>query len=271
LLVMLVAYTAASALVFSGPELRTRLMELPPVILYLSNWARAFGQWAPFYLGHSWSLSIEEQYYLMWPVLMHFLFKRPMLVAAGVALAIAAACAAWRFHLTLQGLPFDRLYNGTDTRLDGLLMGSALALYLAHSKSQSDAGDRPALAQRFAPAVAWVAIAAMQWMFLTQNYRLAFTYTWGIVLANVLSVALVWALVAAPKALLARLLSFGPLAFVGTVSYGLYLWHWPIYRFMFHFEWTSAAILAVGGTASLALAWWSHRYVEQPILDRVAR
>jgi peptidoglycan/LPS O-acetylase OafA/YrhL len=264
LLLMLIAYTIACLVVFTGPTLQTRLMELVPVVFYVSNWARAFSYLAPYYLGHTWSLAIEEQYYIVWPILMHWLLRWRSGSAAVAALGLALMCAGWRYFLATQDLPFDRLYNGTDTRFDGLMFGSALALYLATARDRT-------VGVSIAPWVALVGAAGLIWMFATKNYRLPSTYTTGILMANAFSVVLVWALVVAPRSFLARFLSFTPFALVGTVSYGLYLWHWPIYRFMHHFHMSPELIFAIGASASLLLAAFSYNFVEKPILKRVPR
>ena len=100
--------------------------------LYVSNWTRAFAVPMPDWLGHTWSLSIEEQFYLLWPLLLLGIlraFKLSRLALLVIILA-AVAFAWWRAHLVLEGANNVRLYNGTDTRADALLLGCALGVAL---------------------------------------------------------------------------------------------------------------------------------------------
>jgi peptidoglycan/LPS O-acetylase OafA/YrhL len=110
------------------------IREVLIVALYAGNWIRAFSLGQPQYLGHTWSLAIEEQLYLVWPLLIWgvlFLSKGSAAKALRLVVALAIASIGWRAILALQGATADRLYNGSDTRADALLIGAALALALA--------------------------------------------------------------------------------------------------------------------------------------------
>ena len=100
--------------------------EMAIVAVYAGNWTRAFGSGLPQYMGHTWSLAIEEQFYIIWPVLLLTMLS---LTRSGVALlrmiaVLVLIVVAWRIGMLLSGASAGRLYNGTDTRADSLLIGA---------------------------------------------------------------------------------------------------------------------------------------------------
>ena len=85
------------------------------------------------YLAHTWSLTIEEQFYLLWPVVLLWTARRGGVgCTLGLALALALASWSWRIVLTLDGAAVTRLYNGLDTRVDALMWGCVLAAWIRH-------------------------------------------------------------------------------------------------------------------------------------------
>jgi peptidoglycan/LPS O-acetylase OafA/YrhL len=148
LCVAFLAYAAVIGIAWHGAR------EVFVVAFYVGNWTRAFGIGLPQYLGHTWSLAIEEQFYMLWPLLMIALAASARVKAAlRLVCAMLVAVICWRILLHVSGAHPDRLYNGTDTRADALLIGAALALALA----------RPAVAARLATAArhAWLPAVAV--------------------------------------------------------------------------------------------------------------
>jgi peptidoglycan/LPS O-acetylase OafA/YrhL len=247
--------------------------------IYVANWQlifqhvsyfASFGPPSP--LNHLWSLGVEEQFYIVWPLLLllglRFIRerspasgRRPRLAA--VTLLLAAGSAAEMALLYRPTLDPSRIYFGTDTRAFELLAGAALAMVWPSR----------ALRQKILPgarrtldaigAVGLLAILALIWR--TSQYS-AFLYRGGFVLLSVATV-LVLAALAHPACRLGRVLSFGPLRWTGVRSYGIYLWHVPIVV-----PTTPAAdhgislgrdALQVAATFIVAALSW--RFVEQPI------
>jgi len=113
--------------------------EIAIVAFYAGNWTRALGTGLPQYLGHTWSLAIEEQFYIRWPaLLLAILALNPTIISSlRLILALVIAVTCWRIFLALYGASADRLYNGTDTRADALLIGAALAFFPFDTKPYS--------------------------------------------------------------------------------------------------------------------------------------
>lgn len=266
---MLAAFTVAAWLLLDdfGGHLRQVLV----AALYVSNWTRAFEVEMPAFLGHTWSLSIEEQYYLLWPLLLSLLLRhiglngRAVLVVLGAALAFAA----WRSWLTFDGASIPRLYNGTDTRADALLLGCALGMALALPGVREHAG-----VQRWAARLALPALAALLVAGWTLQWEMRAMYAGGSFVFSLVSCTLVAALVLPTATIAHRVFSAAPLVFLGRICYGLYLWHFPVYNVMrFGFEAGELALVLVGIPLTFALAIASWLWIERPFLaikDRMA-
>jgi peptidoglycan/LPS O-acetylase OafA/YrhL len=205
-------------------------------LLYFSNWHQIFtGQSyfaqvaagsSPSPLLHTWTLSIEEQFYLVWPILAVIILKvsrsRWILFAVTVVGVLASAAEmALLFHPHLDP---SRIYWGTDTRAQDLLTGAALGILLFRQPKLSSERARIACSSMVAAAVV---VFAFEWASINSFPDLP--YRGGFLLADVMVALVIAGVTLAPTGVLARILSFGPLTFVGRISYGLYLWHWPVF------------------------------------------
>ncbi len=210
----------------------------PAVAFYGGNWVRAFDGFSTLGLfEHSWSLSVEEQFYLVWPVVVVLVAlvagarhrAQAVLVAS---LAGAAASLAWRLSLwdgSDAPASAARLYNGTDTAADQLLIGCALAaaLWLLRDRAVPAAGRAVLGAGGVAALGLLVWVAALRPGGATvANTRLYLT--WGASAFALAAAVVVAGIVLAPRGALPRALATRPLMAVGRVSYGLYLWHYPV-------------------------------------------
>lgn len=241
---------------------------------------------APSPLTHFWSLAIEEQFYLVWPVLMflaHALgVKRSHMRNATLVLCVASGLAMAIMYDPLADP--SRVYYGTDTRAFSLLMGAALAFVwpaVDIAKNVEAGGDVPLpvlpgvlgqLQQQIGSKnlVDFTGIAALLGlvaMVVFCDGTGAFMYRGGLFLASILSAVVIAALVC-PGGILAQLASFAPFVWVGVRSYGIYLWHYPILLLVSPYNTPAAApwwldIIALAAITAISAA--SYTFVENPI------
>ncbi|MEY3618040.1 MAG: hypothetical protein RL726_738 [Actinomycetota bacterium] len=234
-------------------------------LTYSTNWVHIVGgsgYWdqfaAPDPLRHLWSLAIEEQFYLVWPVVAWFVLRRHDASALGrVAIAGAVVSAVVQVVGIHGGLSIDRVYQGTDTRAVAFLIGAALA-----SRGWPPARPRT-LSRVVASACAIPLLGAALWMPGDRDW----VFSGPLIVVSVLGSVVV--LLSATGE--SRWLALSPMRAVGRWSYGIYLFHWPLAvsnRFLRlpDFGRFVAVVLI-----SIALAALSHRFVESPIRHRRVR
>jgi peptidoglycan/LPS O-acetylase OafA/YrhL len=240
-------------------------------LLYFSNWWYAFQHVSyfasfgpPSPLGHLWSLAVEEQFYLVWPLLLvlalRFVHRRWLLIGLVVLGAIASA---WAMAAIFQpGSDPTRVYEGTDTRAFQLLIGASLA-FVCPSRRLS--GSISALRRRGLDALGAVGIAVIVVMVIDTNEYETFLYRGGMVILSLATLAVV-AVLAHPSTLLGRILGALPLRWIGVRSYGIYLWHYPIIVLTSPVVGTAGPVLTLAQAgATVAAAALSWRFVEEPI------
>ena len=216
--------------------------------VYMMNWNRAFAWWGQYKLGHTWSLAMEEQFYLLWPALLAFIFVRRAICCV---LALIIVMATWRCFLAFHGADPERTYNGFDTHGDAILVGCLLALLVR---------QYPDLARKLS-GLWFVASGGLLAILLLAPHRSLFTQSVGLSIAALLSAVVVASL--HYRTPLTSLLSVRPLVYVGKISYGFYLWHYPIVV-------TLSKYGDIGNLAalmlSLGLASASYHWIELPFL-----
>jgi peptidoglycan/LPS O-acetylase OafA/YrhL len=240
---------------------------------YVSNWwnivrdASYFARFGPPPpLDHLWSLAVEEQFYLIWPWLLWLglRFLPGRYTMAGLTLVGAAASAVAMALIYQPGIDPTRVYEGTDTRAFGLLVGAALAMVWPSRKLRS---DRINLRGRVAlEGVGVVGLVVIAILILRTNEFSPFLYKGGIVLLSVATTMTVAALVH-PATWLGVAVGWTPLRWVGVRSYGIYLWHYPIIVLtspgMQQKADLSLEVLQVIATVAVAALSW--QFFEEPI------
>ena len=259
------------------PAALARLREdLPAALLYASNWWQIWAQQSyfeaieqPRLLQHLWSLAVEEQYYLLWPLLALWLLKQTGRTGLGAAAGLIALASttwmAWLYATQIDGGDPSRVYLGTDTHLMGLLAGSALASWWNPWKVRMATPGR-------SPAPDWAlnltgtaALAALVWAMAETHEGMAELYQGGFLAAGLLTCVVI-AAATQEGTWVAWLLATRPMRWLGARSYSLYLWHWPVVVWLQPTPQADALELTGVTAARLALtlvcAEASYRWVE---------
>lgn len=237
-------------------------------LFYVNNWHviaegqsyfDRFAGHAP--LDHMWSLSVEEQFYLFWPLVLFVLLKltggkrAPLVVST---LVLAAASFGWMAFLFNTGSDATRVYEGTDTRAGGILLGATLAIALTNAQ-----GYRipPRLLTIPAALLGVLGIAALFWLLPDYSPHL---YNWGLLALSAASVAVITAALD-KRTLTSKFFGLTPLRWIGERSYGIYLWHLPAIVFIPQWENLPWAHPALVTAVAVALAHISWTLVEDPV------
>lgn len=247
--------------------------------LYVNNWWLTFHDVsyfeafaAPQPLNHLWSLSVEEQFYILWPFMLLVGLRfipdvrapfgtHPRLAVA--TLVLAAASGILMAVLYEPGLDPSRVYYGTDTRALELLIGAVLAMVWPSRRLQPQV---PEGARNTIDAVGIVGLAVIAVMFLNTGEYSAFLYRGGFLVLS-LATALLIAALAHPASRLGPAIGCRPLKWIGERSYGIYLWHFPIIILTTPEGAQGVSLARATGqvAATFAVAALSWRYVEDPI------
>lgn len=257
-----------------APERMAALkQEAVAAAFYASNWYLIFHQVSyfesfgpPSPLGHLWSLAVEEQFYLFWPLLLGLglrcLRQRKWIIIGTMAVALASAEAMALIYI--PGHDPSRVYYGTDTRAFALLVGAVLAMVWPSRKMNPNLSGNKRLALDLAGGLGLMVVLLM--IGKTNQYQTSL-YQGGLLLYSVAAACLV-AVLAHPASYLGRLFGWGPLRWLGECSYGIYLWHYPVIILtnpVVSTEGLSLSRTLLQIAVSITLAALSRYLIEEPI------
>jgi peptidoglycan/LPS O-acetylase OafA/YrhL len=274
-LFVMLAVVAAYSVVFLRTDSHLLVAQIVSTLTYTTNWlfimrhvsyVAALGR--PPLFQHLWSLAIEEQFYLVWPIVFVALLRAShgrRAPVIGVILTCAAASAAWMSILYGPYADPSRVYFGTDTHATGLLLGAAFAIVWRPDRLSTRTGTG---APVVLDLVGLAAIAGLGVFFFDVRYFDSFLYHGGFVALGLLTLAVLAVAVHPASRIVRCALGGRPLRWIGVRSYGLYLWHWPIYlvtRARIDVPLHGSQLLALRLGLTTIAACLSYRYVEQPI------
>jgi peptidoglycan/LPS O-acetylase OafA/YrhL len=268
---VLVVTAAVSYVVVPGLRRRDVGIDIAASAAYVVNWVFARRETdylasdaLPSPVQHFWSLAVEEQFYVVWPLLLiavALLVRRPsrrvVMTALGLLVASSFVWSVWFSHTSPRPAFFT-----TTTRVWELGLGALLAVALAGR-------DRPATPARGSAALGWGALVALAVVAAALPEGIEWPSAWAL-LPTVPTAVLIWVGWQGARGGPVRLLGTRPMVWVGGLSYSIYLWHWPVIVLG---EWSADAVgatLPSWGKLALAVvavvpAWLSWRYVETPI------
>jgi peptidoglycan/LPS O-acetylase OafA/YrhL len=251
-LIVLVAVLGAVHLAFpSVLQWPDAVPDAAATLGYFANW-HFIASNAGYFSGnsspllHTWSLAIEEQFYLIWPLVVLVVLgvgrgkrarsvpgddqaaseaddhRRRLVYLGVISGAGALASALWMWHLTPSGAVTPHAYFGTDARAQSLLVGAVLAIALQLFKSRSGQ------VQRMGALVGLLGLVAGAWIWHSVSQLSLIAFHGGFLLASLASAAVIAGAVLAPRGPVSRVLSLRPIRYVGSISYGAYLWYWPV-------------------------------------------
>ncbi len=274
LLVLLAVVAVASPFLLDPAQRTTLRGDGLAALGYVANWRfvvteQSYFSGTPSPLRHLWSLAVEEQWYVAFPVVVALALRRgrraPQLLLAGLVAATAAS-VLWMAHLAAGAFDLSRAYYGTDARAHSLLVGAILAVVAAQWPLHR---LRRTLALGGLLGAGGVAAA---YLFVHESD--AWMYRGGFLALALATAALVAGIaLPRPENRLARVLAVRPLVAVGKVSYGLYLWHWPVNVALTPRRlgldgdgwWEDPAVFAVRTTVAVAFTVASYVLVEVPV------
>jgi peptidoglycan/LPS O-acetylase OafA/YrhL len=241
-------------------------------LLYVANWrflfsnqsyADLFGKPSP--VLQFWSLAIEEQFYFVFPLFSWLLLQRLRLTRARYGVALVALLAGSIACLMFLGLSHDAIYYGTETRAAEILVGALLAVAMYHHKVTKIIAED----ERVRAGISIIGIAALvacvaAWVLVDQSDD--GLYHGGLIAYACLSAAVILAAIT-PHGPLRIVLGVRPLRWVGRISYGVYLYHWPVFLWISEERtgWTPLELLAPRLLVTFGLALLSYRYLEVPV------
>jgi peptidoglycan/LPS O-acetylase OafA/YrhL/lysophospholipase L1-like esterase len=256
-------------------------------LAYVNNWHQISGGHGYFAalntpqpLLHTWSLSIEEQFYVVWPLVVLGVLRWSRSLRSLLALTVLGSVAS-AIDMALvfgNGAGASRAYYGTDTRAQALLIGAALAVVLAHPLPRRRSGPVPttSLVRSFAlgrparvalVALGGVGLAGVIWLSISVDATSTWIYRGGFTLVALATAGVIASVALLPRSPWGRVLSLRPVRYVGAISYGLYLYHWPIFVVLDHSRTglSGWALFGLRVACSVAVAALSLHFLEMPV------
>lgn len=262
--------STALALLVGGDGLVALPRQVVGALTATYNWVEIgagssyFMESSPLLLTNMWSLAVEQQFYLFWPLVIALIFPWKKVPQVGLVLVLGTASVCWFLATSADNM--SRAYMGTDTHLWGLMIGAGLALGLPRASETR----QPARGYRFWAFLGWVGLlSAISICFVAPVEAM---YPWGMIGVSLATAASVRAMLPdvaqwGAGRILPRILNSPGFVWFGERSYGIYLWHWPLWVLLFYSNPLLNPYLAalIVLTCSVICADLSYRYVETPI------
>ncbi len=264
--------------IFARDELHQLRGDVIAALTYCTNWTQIF--WGrsyfdqlsrPSLLQHLWSLAVEEQFYLLWPLILIACLaatrRRWLVLAVPVGLAaLSLVLMASMYHV---GQDTSRIYYGTDTHIAPMLIGATVAIVVALRRQAGIARDTQR-GRLVADAFALIGFLVLAWSVVEINRYSSGLYRGGYVFISLASAALIYA-AGRQGTITAKALGWAPLVWIGQRSYAIYLWHWPILMLSrpgIDIHLPTWVVVPLQLAVIVGASDLSYRYIERPIRSR---
>jgi peptidoglycan/LPS O-acetylase OafA/YrhL len=211
-------------------EIKKCVEDIIPALTYSLNWYYIFKDMSYFEIfgrprifEHMWSLSVEFQFYIIWPFIGRFIFKRSWTKAFWIIWAGMIICSSEMSYLYNQGIDISRLYFGLDTRAGGFFMGSALAI--TFPKLKVIFTNSPSVSSAFG----LFSLIGLVFSYIFLDEKSDFLYQGGFMVVGFLSATCIGATLINKNSLISRFLGSNIMSGIGKRAYNIYLWHWPVF------------------------------------------
>lgn len=252
---------------FLSPEVASETFRIAVcAVFYSTNWIFVFGGLDSGLLNHLWSLAIEEQFYFLWPITLSLLLKSslPRRAILYSTLIVIAFVGAYRSFLLMTGTQIQRVYFGSDTRADCILLGCAVAMLVTWSMVR--------LNRRVLRIGGLVSIGVIV-IYLVNVFNFSNHHVYSIGL-SIFALAVAWLILqtmTAPHRLVMAVLENPVLVWIGKLSYSLYLWHYFSVALAMWLTSSSLTRTLIAVPLALIFASASYYFVERPFLKLKAR
>ncbi|MGH8862940.1 MAG: acyltransferase family protein [Jatrophihabitantaceae bacterium] len=259
---------------FARDELHRLRGDVGAALTYCTNWTQIV--WGrsyferldrPSLLQHLWSLAVEEQFYVLWPLVLVACLavrRRWIVLAVPAALTVLSlVLMATMFH---AGQDPARVYYGSDTHVSPMLIGALVAIVVRLRRHAGLTGDTAA-GRLLADVLALAGLVGLAWACVHVGYYTAGLYRGGYLFVGIGSAMLIYAAGRAGT-LTARLLGRAPLVWIGQRSYAIYLWHWPVLMLTrpgIDVTWPRGVVIVLQLVVVVVASDLSYRYIERPI------
>jgi peptidoglycan/LPS O-acetylase OafA/YrhL len=228
---------------------------------YVMNWVIAFNLGPAGFVAHTWSLGVEEQFYLLWPALLLLVLSwAGRRAAVGIGVMLLAVSTMWRVYLAAHGASWERTYCGFDTGADAMFAGCVLALVDFSPEMLS-----------FMCSSWYIPAALISGFCVVAAYGAHWMQFWGMTVFGLCAAWLVRFLAISRGSLLDTVLEWTPLQFLGRISYGVYLWHLLILWLLLFAHLQDGLIILAILPLSVIVALLSYALIELPFLRLKAR
>ncbi|TCL75486.1 peptidoglycan/LPS O-acetylase OafA/YrhL [Rhizobium sp. BK251] len=248
LIVMLTAYAAVGSLMFSGADV---VSDVVAAGLYLSDYTMAI--WgSPLNINHTWSLAVEQHFYLVWPLLLLATRRLADEKLAIILMTLFVAATTWRMIDVYLWQDWYWSYYRFDTRLSGLVLGGLIAVLPWRPEAKT--------AEFMGKAALYILALAV----VLLRIKTTSSLDWGVLVADLASACLLLSLASGHETSTSRVLSKPVLVYLGSISYSIYLWHYPIARWL-RDDMNPFVTLMIVASISIALAALSYEFIEKPL------